>query len=59
MSGAEYDKISICETAEEMWDKLEVTYDGTTKIKKAWISSLVNEYKLFKMVIDKNVESMY
>lgn len=59
MSGAEYDKISICETAEEMWDKLEVTYDGTTKIKKAWISSLVNGYELFKMVVDKKVESMY
>ena len=26
MSGAEYNKISICETAEEMWDKLEVKY---------------------------------
>ncbi|XP_049394800.1 uncharacterized protein LOC125859121 [Solanum stenotomum] len=59
VSGAEYDKISTCETAKEMWDKLEVTYEGTTKVKEAQISSLVNEYKLFKMAEDENVETMF
>jgi len=42
-----------------MWDKLEVTYEGTTKVKEARISSLVNEYELFKMVEDENVEAMF
>ena len=42
-----------------MWDKLDVTYEGTTKVKEARISSLVNEYKLFKMVDDEYVESMF
>ncbi|WMV47419.1 hypothetical protein MTR67_040820, partial [Solanum verrucosum] len=59
VSGAEYDKISTCETAKEMWDKLEVTYEGTTKVKEARISSLVNDYELFKMAKDENVESMF
>ena len=58
-SGAEYDKISTFETAKEMWDKLEVTYEGTTKLKEAQISSLVNEYELFRMAEDENVESMF
>ena len=49
VSGAEYDKILRCETAKEMWDKLEVMYEGTTKLKEAQISLLVNEYELFKM----------
>ena len=31
VSGEEYDKISTCETTKEMWDKLEVTYEGTLK----------------------------
>ena len=57
--GAKYDKISTCETAKEMWDKVEVTYEGTTKVKEARISSLVNEYELFKMADDENVESMF
>ena len=42
-----------------MWDKLEVTYEGINKIKQARISSLVNEYELFKMAEDENVESMF
>ena len=56
--GAKYDKISTCETAKEMWDKVEVTYEGTTKVKEARISSLVNEYEFFKMDGDENVETM-
>ena len=30
-----------------------------TKVKEAQISSLVNEYELYKMVDDENVESMF
>lgn len=59
LSGAEYNKISTCETPKEMWDKLDVTYEGTTKVTEARISSLVNEYELFKMVDDEYVESMF
>ena len=59
MSGAEYNNISTCESAKEMWDKLEVTYEGTTKVKEARISLIVNEYELFKMVEDENVKSMF
>ena len=58
MSGVEYCKIPKCEIAKEMWDKLEVTYEGTTKVKEAQISSVVNEYELFKMTGDENVEFM-
>lgn len=35
-----------------MWDKLEVTYKGTNRMKEARISALVNEYELFN--IDDN-----
>ncbi|XP_070030113.1 uncharacterized protein [Nicotiana sylvestris] len=30
ISGEEYEKFSSCDTAKEMWDKLEVTYEGAT-----------------------------
>lgn len=36
-----------------MWEKLEVTYEGTKKVKEARIISLVNEYELLKMADDK------
>ena len=42
----------------EIWDKLDVTFEGTTKVKEAQISSLVNEYELLKMVVDENVKSV-
>jgi len=35
INGAKYDKISTCETAKEMWNKFEVTYEGTNKVKEA------------------------
>ncbi|KAF3660838.1 Peptide methionine sulfoxide reductase B5 [Capsicum annuum] len=55
----EYDKISTCKIAKKMWDKLEVTYEENTKVKKANINALVNEYELFKMEENGSVESMF
>lgn len=52
-------KNTTCEAAKEMWDKLEVTHEWTSKVKKDRIISLVNEYELFKMTDDENVESMF
>lgn len=40
-------------------EKLKVTYERTTIVKEARISSLVNEFDLFKMVKDESVESMF
>ena len=36
-----------------------MNYEGTTKVKEAQISSLVNEYEQYKMIDDGNVESMF
>ncbi|XP_070026316.1 uncharacterized protein [Nicotiana sylvestris] len=55
ISGEEYEKISTCNTAKEMWDKLEVTYEGTSKIKEgesieemfAGFSKIISDLKAF------------
>lgn len=49
ISGEEYEKISSCKTVKEMWDKLEVTYEGTSKVKETHINMLVHDYELFSM----------
>ena len=36
-----------------------MTYEGTTRVKKAQFRSFLNEYELFKMAKDENVESMF
>ncbi|VFR03204.1 unnamed protein product [Cuscuta campestris] len=45
----DYRKISCCTTAKEMWDKLEVTYEGTDQVREAKIDFLTQEYEMFRM----------
>ncbi|XP_070057824.1 uncharacterized protein [Nicotiana tomentosiformis] len=59
VTGEEYENISSCETAKEMWDKLEVTYEGTNKVKETRINLLVRDYKLFQMKNGESVEEMF
>ncbi|XP_075103613.1 uncharacterized protein LOC142178183 [Nicotiana tabacum] len=55
ISGKEYEKISSCDTAKEMWDKLKVMYEGTSKIKEgesiekifARFSKIISDLKAF------------
>lgn len=42
-----------------MWDKLEVTYEGTTKVKEIRIGVLIIEYELFKIVDHEVVEYVF
>ena len=50
LSRSEFNRISICSTAKEIWDKLEVTYEGTSRVKESKINLLVTQYEVFKMV---------
>jgi len=34
----EYFRVSNCKNAKEMWDTLQVTYEGTTNVKRSRIS---------------------
>ncbi|XP_070015264.1 uncharacterized protein [Nicotiana sylvestris] len=59
ISGEEYEKISSCDTTKEMWDKLEVTYERTNKVKETHINMLVHDYKLFSMKEGESIEEMF
>ncbi|XP_019253941.1 PREDICTED: uncharacterized protein LOC109232638 [Nicotiana attenuata] len=59
ISGEEYEKISGCDTSKEMWDKLEVTYEGTSKVKETHINMLVHDYELFQMKEGESIEEMF
>lgn len=43
----EYNKVSICKSAKEVWNKLEVTYEGTSQVKETVINLLFGDYDLF------------
>ncbi|GAV75517.1 UBN2 domain-containing protein, partial [Cephalotus follicularis] len=55
----EFNRISSCDTAKEMWDLLEVTYEGTNQVKESKISMLVHEYKLFLMHDNESISDMF
>ncbi|VFQ59911.1 unnamed protein product [Cuscuta campestris] len=55
----DYRKISCCSTAKEMWDKLEVTYEGTDQVREAKIDFLTQEYEMFRMKEHENVDDMF
>ena len=45
--------------AKEIWDKLEVTYEGTSRVKESKINLLVTQYEVFKMVESESINEMY
>nr|XP_016513512.1 PREDICTED: uncharacterized protein LOC107830463 [Nicotiana tabacum] len=59
ISGEEYENISSCETAKEIWDMLEVIDEGTNKVKETRINLLVRDYDLFQMKDRESVEEMF
>ncbi|GKV15092.1 hypothetical protein SLEP1_g25892 [Rubroshorea leprosula] len=56
---SEYDRISACDSAKEMWDKLQVAHEGTNEVKKSKINMLVQKYELFKMKSDEEIKDMF
>ena len=59
LSTDEYNRISACETAQEIWDKLEIAYEGNSQVKQSKIDILVHSYELFKMQPDESVSQMF
>ena len=55
----EFNRVSACETAKEIWDKLEVTHEGTSQVKESKIDLLVHKYELFKMLPNESITAMF
>ncbi|GAV58020.1 UBN2 domain-containing protein, partial [Cephalotus follicularis] len=55
----EFNQISSCDSTKEMWDLLEITYEGTNQVKESKISMLVHEYELFVMHDNECISDMF
>ena len=55
----EFHRVSSCESANEIWHKLEVVYEGMNQVKESKISRYTRQYKLFQMEQNESVYSMY
>ena len=43
----EFNRVSICETAFDIWHTLEITHEGTSRVKDSKINILVHTYSCF------------
>ncbi|MQL79249.1 hypothetical protein Taro_011682 [Colocasia esculenta] len=59
ISRKEFNCISACTIAKEMWDKISLTYEGTNKVKKIKVDILIAKYKQFKMALGESISKMY
>ena len=59
LSTSEFNRISTCTSAKEIWDKLEVTHEGINQVKESKISILVHKYEVFKMKPNESISGMY
>ena len=50
LSKSEYDKIILCDSAKEIWDRLQVLHEGINQVKDTSISILVHQYEILKML---------
>ncbi|KAA3480278.1 hypothetical protein EPI10_020726 [Gossypium australe] len=48
LSANEYIRVSLCNNAKEIWDKIGVTHEGTSRVKDSKISLITLDYELFK-----------
>ena len=49
----------MCKTAYDIWKMLQVTHEGTSKVKQTKINSLNNQFQSFKMKPNESVIDMY
>ena len=59
LSVNEFNRISSCATAKEIWDRLEVTHEGTIQVKETKINMLVHKYELFRMESNETIIDMF
>ena len=55
----EFNHVFARDTAKEIWDTLETTYEGTSQVCESKISLYVHQYKLLKMLLGESIKDMY
>jgi len=59
LSRSEFNIISFCKNIRDIWHVLEMTHEGTNKVKESKIDMFVHQYELFKMLPNESITSMF
>ncbi|MQL69235.1 hypothetical protein Taro_001524 [Colocasia esculenta] len=55
----EYSRVSSCKSVKEMWDKLQLIYEGTSEVRETKASILVSEFEMFRMKGGETISEMF
>ena len=55
----EFNQISTCTSTKKIWDKLEITHEGTTQVKNSKINMLMHDYEMFKMEPHESISKYF
>ena len=55
----EFNRISTCETAFDIWRTLEITHEGTSRVKDSKVNILLHDFELFQMQPSETIGDMY
>ncbi|XVF34128.1 hypothetical protein REPUB_Repub18cG0031300 [Reevesia pubescens] len=55
----EFNRISTCNNAKEIWDKLKVNHEGTSQLNESKITFLSHKHKIIKMLPGEDVTTMF
>ncbi|XP_019263390.1 PREDICTED: uncharacterized protein LOC109241124, partial [Nicotiana attenuata] len=55
----EYNRISACQSAQEIWEALQIPHKGTTQVKQSKIDMLTTKYEHFRMKDDESVQDIH
>lgn len=58
MSYDEFFRVSSCKATKQTWNKLQITHEGTSDVKRARMNSLMHEYELFHMKNGEDISDM-
>ncbi|KAA3483385.1 zf-CCHC domain-containing protein/UBN2 domain-containing protein [Gossypium australe] len=54
----EYSRVSSCSNVNEIWDKLKVTHEGTSQVKKSKVGILTLSYETFKTEPKEDIKAI-
>ena len=55
----EYNRISACDTAKQISNKLIVTYEGTSQVRETKMNMYMHYCELFKMDVNESIKNMF
>ncbi|XP_057720454.1 uncharacterized protein LOC130934959 [Arachis stenosperma] len=59
VSFEKYRRVSRCTIAKKIWDKLQITHEGTTQVKRSKINMLNREYEMFSMKEGETIDELF